>query len=490
MKTNKQTQGIIPKTIGKIKNFFGSQKKKVLKAVDKNPNRSFYVALSILVILIVISNVLGSTQPETTTQTQQAKKVELYTIGKAPRVEVLGKVEKSGVITITALAPGVVSSINRREGSAVRKGETLIGLASNYQGGNASSLQRQLAAAQYKNTNDTYDLQKELIGKQRELAEKGDIQADEMRNIADKSLGETRDLITLNTEIIATLDANIADLEATNVGGANDDLIFSTKSLKSQFLAGNLAAKQGIRMAEYSAAGDTAAAQMSDLGRDLALKQLDFQEKMLDLSKEISGIQLKISQVVEAMMYPAAPFAGVVERVLVKRGQAVNPGTPLAILSGEGKGQTSVVVAYVSAEMARTISKLEESVISISGMESFSAQPTYVSGAPVQGSLYGVYFTIPDEYVDKVSDGSFITIELPVGYFDTATSVPFVPIDAIYQTKEKNYLFVVDGDKAKSLEVELGQVMGSLVEITKGIDSSARVILNRTVISGDMITEQ
>ncbi len=81
---------------------------------------------------------------------------------------------KSGVIKIVAQAPGIVSGINVYEGQEVVKGGQLLSLSSNYQGGNAAAVQAQIAKNSYNLAKDTNETQKDLINKQREIANKTD----------------------------------------------------------------------------------------------------------------------------------------------------------------------------------------------------------------------------------------------------------------------------------------------------------------------------
>ena len=76
---------------------------------------------------------------------------------------VTGEIEKSGVVTVVALTPGIVSKINFREGASVSKGTVLMNLATNYQGGNASRAQRQIAGVQYQNILDTYETDRKSV---------------------------------------------------------------------------------------------------------------------------------------------------------------------------------------------------------------------------------------------------------------------------------------------------------------------------------------
>lgn len=463
------------------------RREKINAYIDKNPNRSFYIFLGLLVILIVISNILGNPKAKNIEQRLLTKKVDFYSVGRAPQIEVLATIEKSGVVTLTALSPGVVQSINKSEGSTVNRGEIIISLSSNYQGGNTASLQRSLAQTQYQNILDTFDAQKELIKKQKELSEKADANSDELRDITDKSVDETNDLINLNSEIISSLDTNIQALVSTNVGTSNDALILSSKQLKSQFVAATNAARQGVRMAEYNASAEKPPSDLSNLQKDVTLKQLEIQEKMLDLNKEVSSIQLKIARIVESLMFPSSPISGTVQRISVKVGQSVSPGMELAVIGSNSDKYDVDAVAYISSDIAKKISKIDLATVHLNSSISYKAQPVFVSSDPVKDTLHAVYFKIPTQYTKDTSDKSYIKINLPLGYADTGTSIPYIPIDSVYQTKESNYVFIDESGVAKSRKLELGNVFGSYVEVVKGLSSGSQIIVNRNVIEGDKV---
>ena len=477
----------------RIKNgFFAARKrispyrKRALVFIDKRPFASFFVILGILLLLIIVSNILGATKPPETKKEAQIKQIKVYNVGGSPKLTVQAQIEKSGAIKITALTPGVVQTIYKNTGESFAKGETLIGMSSNYQGGNTSSLSRQLAQTQYNNALETYDTQKDIIQKQRELADKTDVNADELRNITSKSIDETKSLVGLNDDILKGIDQNLATLEANPPSSANDAMILSAKQLKTQFLAANNQARGALRGAEFSAASDRAPAELSNLSKDLTLKQLDVQAKMLDMNKEVSRIQLNIAQVAEGMMFPSAPFNGTVQRVFVKVGQQVNPGTELMVLSQTAEDDPITAIAYVSGDVAKKVSSLEESTLHIGDLKLLSS-PTFVSKEAISSSLYGVYFDIPDQYNDDLTEKGFIQIDLPIGYADTSSSVPYIPLDAIYQTKAENFVFVVEKGVATPKKVQLGEVYGSFVEIKSGLSNTESIILNRNIIAGDRV---
>lgn len=154
------------------KHTFQKVQKNVYTRVSKNPFVYFVGLLSVLLLLIIVGNFLR-TPKQTTTQPQvTTKKVAVYQAGLVPKIRFQAQVEKSGVVTITALTQGVVQSLKFKEGDHVSKGNVLVALSTNYQGGNVLSTQRAIAGKQYQNAKDTYDLQKETLEKQKKAGRK------------------------------------------------------------------------------------------------------------------------------------------------------------------------------------------------------------------------------------------------------------------------------------------------------------------------------
>ena len=454
----------------------------VYRFTSKRPFASLFVLLGILLILIIVGNILNrpkETQEETKAQ---VKKVSVYHIGTAPTMTVQAQVEKSGVVTITALSPGVVQQIYVVPGDTVQKGRTLISTSSNYQGGNAAWLQVQIAKSALDNINDTYDTQKDIIAKQKDITSKVDSNNDEFRSIADKSLQETRNLISLNDSILSTLRTNLTTYETA--GDATNTLY--TKQSISSYTSANNSLRNALRNNEYSSAGDKNPAQISDLTREISIKQLELQEKAIDLNRDVTRIQYQISQVQAAAMYPSSPFNATVQRVLVKMGEAVSPGTPLVILSQEIEEDPIVAVAYVTREIAMQTSYAQPSVLTL-GDISYESYPSYVSRDAVQGTLYGIFYPIPDSYHGHVTENGYINVKIPVGQAETSAAVPFVPLDAVYQTQEEAYVFIAEKGKAVAKKLTLGPVTGRYVEVKSGLKSGDIVILNRTVVGGDSV---
>ena len=280
--------------------------KKTLQLIDRRPLRSFFLALLVVFLLIVAGNLLPKAKQDTT-KPQVIKNVSVYKIGTAPKVTVQAQIKKSGVVQITSQVAGVVNYISASEGAKISRGTQLFSIASNYYGGNAASLQRQIAQTQHDNLLATFQLQKDAIQRQKDQANKTFDNSDQLRDIISKSNDDTNSLINLNDQILQSIQSALDTTPATDSA-----TLRSLNLLKSQLMSGNNQAKSALRNSQYNGDADKPGFELEKITKDIALKKLDVQEKQLDMSKEISSLQLAVARVNEAMYYPASPFSLVV----------------------------------------------------------------------------------------------------------------------------------------------------------------------------------
>jgi multidrug efflux pump subunit AcrA (membrane-fusion protein) len=459
--------------------------------IDKHPLPAFFGFLGVLFLLVLVGTFLRKPADTTAPVTPPAKLVEVYTLGDSPKMTFSAKVEKSGVISIFAQSPGVVSKVRVTEGDRVRRGQSLLSLSSNYQGANAASLSRQMAEKNFQATSDNFELQKSIIANQRELAEKGNLQAEQMREISRRTLDDTRSQIDLNEDIVDYIQAQITTLEQTNVNGSNAAALQTARQGKAGALAGLNQLRSALRTLEYQSADDKVPADIANLSKDLTLKQLDLQEKGLTLGKEIAELNLKLARVSESLMYPATPCAGVVERVYLKPGQTVAPGTLLATIKADEGENTAVVL--VTKDLASQVAKTEASEFLIGG-KSVPLVPRYVSTEATDGNLYSILYAIPKEYSADLVNSSNLEVHIPMGAKRVITDTFIVPLDSVYQTQKTAFVYVTNQDgetlKAKTVEVGLGEITGQYVQITQGLTNSDTVIVSRNIAEGDSIRTQ
>jgi multidrug efflux pump subunit AcrA (membrane-fusion protein) len=451
--------------------------------IKRRPFTSFFIVLGIFLLIMILGNVVLSPKKTSELEVSVPKEVRTYKLGSAPKVTFQGKIEKSGVIKIVAQTPGIVSNINVSEGQEIAQGTNILSLSTNYQGGNAASVSRQITQTQYKNAKDSYPTQKDLIQKQKELADKNRENASSMQQIASSSASDSQNIINTNQALIDTLNSNLEDLVANNPGGINDSAILQTRQQIAQYQAANTQISASIRNLNLQA-NDTSK-DVSSLQHDIAIKQLEIQEKALNMNLDISKLSYKLALINEATMYPSSPFAGKVERIFVHVGDNVNPGTVLASFSGDT--QHVQIIVTVPEGIAKNISRLETSGINIGG-KTLDLSPSYVSQDATDGVLYSVIFQLDDSIAHELTNLSYASVSLPIGTGNTTNEVPFIPLDSVTQTQEESFVYVVsDKNTAKALKINLGQVQGNYVEVTSGLPKESQVILDRNVIEGDKL---
>ncbi len=449
---------------------------------QRHPFFAFFISLAILLLVIILGSVVFRTKPGEEVKRTQVKEVEVFRLGQSPTISVQGQVSKSGVVKIVAQSPGIVSAIHVIEGAEVGKGKTLISLSSNYQGGNAFSLQRQLAGLQYKNTKDTYDTQKDIIAKQKDLINKQSENSDELRKITQSSIDETQSLVNLNTTILDKVKNDINNLESTNINGANDQAILGLQQLQAQIQGGTNQLQSALRSAKYQIDEDKPVQDMEDINKDIALKQIEIQEKALKLGLEIAGVQLRLAKVLESTMFPASPLNATVQKVHVKLGDSVAPGMPLVTLAGNSG--VIIVDAKVTQKTAASISAGAMAKLDVNGT-TIEISPSFISTEATSGQLYSVIFYIDEKHQELFTDNAFVTVTLPVGLSNTGIS--FIPVDSVFQTQEEAYVFVINNNKAQSKKVTLGEITGGYVMVESGLNPSETIILNRTVSEGETV---
>jgi multidrug efflux pump subunit AcrA (membrane-fusion protein) len=466
--------------------------KTITRSIITHPAQSFFGVLGIFFLLIIIGSFIGKPKQSSNTAEQVSKQVEIHNIGSAPRIQMTAQVESSGVVKVVAQSSGIVQQLFVREGDRVYRGNNILWLSTNYQGGTAPTVARQIAQKNYDYITSTYDSQKNLIDRQRSIADSVQSQAGDLRAITNGSIGETQNLIDLDQSIVDTLSTQITQLEASNVGGANDALILQAKQGKAGATAGLNALKATLANATYQVDENNQPAHIVNAQHDVTIAQLDLQQKALDLNKEVSLLNLRIAQISEALMYPSSPVNGVVERVYVQLGQNVIQGTVIATITGDKK--TSSVIVQVPESIAKAVSRLEPSTIVV-GPERFDVPITYVSTQPTDGTLFSIIYRVPADKESLMVAGTSVRVSLPVGGDASTRAVPVIPIDAVYQTQTDSYVFTASPSAtgvytAQVVHVELGNTFGSSVEVLKGLSGDAHVITSRTVIQGDTVTIQ
>ncbi len=456
-----------------------------LAILESRPLATFSVALVLVVGLIFLSSYLRTPKISPVVE-QKPKQVKLFQIGTVPTVSFQGQVEKSGTTTIVALAGGVVQKVNVRVGQVVGRGQTLISLSQNYQGGNTASLARAISGKQRDLADSTYNTQLDIISKQRDLGRDNRDNFTKMAEMSRAAASDTHDVIDLNNQIISSLESSLNLLSADPVGNAAT--ILSTKQYLVQFKGSNAQLASSLRSAELQGDVSNPATAIATTQYDILVKQLDLQAASLSLSRDLADLSFRVAQINESMFFPAAPYKGTIQRVFVHPGQFVAPGTPLVAIAENGS-QSADIVVLVPSTIASQVSSLVPSTITFAN-QSISITPSFVSTEAVSGGEHTITYQITGNQVGDLTDKSYVKVEIPLGNPGTMlTTTPTIPVDSVYQTENQSTVFVKKDGKATAVNVELGGVMGDYVQVKSGLTTNDQVILDRSVTDGQLVEE-
>lgn len=482
-KVNKPNSERPNKSSGKRKEASETDKRGLKEAYRNHPVFTFVLLLLIFSVVIGISYI--SRQPDTTIEEEEIESTaKIFDVNEPLDLKIQGRVESGGSLTIYSQVPGIVSRINVEEGSVVYPGRYLVNLSQNYSGGNAASVQRQIAENQLENTNNTLQTQLELINLQREIAEKVDDNADELRSISERSIGATEEIIDLNQEVLDTLNENLEFLEENNENNQNSEAILNLKQAIAGVKGGQLQLQTSLRNLKYQTADDNPPAELSDRQREVTILGLDLQEKGLYLGRDIAELSVKAARIGESVYYPQSPVKGVIEKIYAVKDQPIQAGTPLAVISTKS---SEVQISALIPEIFQKLLKSGASTEIKSNLDSFPAEITYISDIPVQGSLYSVKLLVKDPNL-TVTPGEYLEISLKTAANCQKGHTCLIPVSAITKSQNETSLLIARGGIAEKKVVTTGDIAGGFVELIKGVDEIELIITERNIIEGDKIS--
>ena len=174
-----------------------------------------------------------------------------------------------------------------------------------------------------------------------------------------------------------------------------------------------------------------------------------------------------------ALYNVVAPFAGTVDEVLPKLGEAVAPGVPVArLLSGQG----GKIVAEVSENYASSLKAGDVALVKLPdlGTEEFATTVRTVSrGISAVSRTFTVELKVPARLAGQLRPNQVAQVRIQ-NY--RAPSVPVLPVDAVQKDETNSFVFVVEGGKAAKRIIQLGKTYNGKVEVSAGLKADDKVI--------------
>jgi len=204
----------------------------------------------------------------------------------------------------------------------------------------------------------------------------------------------------------------------------------------------------------------------------------DLQLRKLDLKREQMSLENMMNRLSKSRLY--SPISGVVTFVeKMTAGDFVNAYQNIVSVADPSQLQLTYV-ASDSKELTQVKAgmpvKLKYRGVEYTGkvVQAPSNVPIATDANKAQTNAVTIYMSIDDAPADsKVGDSAEMTIDLQKRH-----DVIVLPRSAIRSYMNRYYVQIADGERRKEVDVEVGLMTATEVEIVKGVEEGQQVILN------------
>jgi len=218
-----------------------------------------------------------------------------------------------------------------------------------------------------------------------------------------------------------------------------------------------------------------------DLQARIAWKQHYLQERSVELTHDTAQLQAAQAGASAALFQTIAPLAGHLEEVSVRVGDYVQAGTVVAVLKADNADDVQIT-ANIGAGRAAHIDIESEVTAEYKGNK-IPLEIVHLSQSGTGGQSYTLTFHVDKEVLGNVDDGSFIKINLPL---ESEENI-LVPLDSVHFSSDSSEVYILEDNTAQIKKVTLGDVIGSYIVITDGLDKNVNVIMDRNVTNGEQV---
>lgn len=198
------------------------------------------------------------------------------------------------------------------------------------------------------------------------------------------------------------------------------------------------------------------------------------------LSQLEAGMQNALSNVeqldtvlenVDARGNVVAPISGTLVTMNAAEGSFISNTMPLAVIDG---AEQMKAVVQVSEALVPKLSAGDAASVSVSAAnQSFEAVIRSVErAANMQTRLYTVTLSLPSG-TDGLLAGMFADVTF---HTDVSENTIVVPTEAVLTRGETRYVFVVENDAAKYVEVTTGLTGNGVTEVLTGLESGQKLV--------------
>lgn len=166
-----------------------------------------------------------------------------------------------------------------------------------------------------------------------------------------------------------------------------------------------------------------------------------------------------------------APVSGTILTLNAAESSYVSPSMPVAVIDGADRMEISV---SVSEALVPKLAQGDEVDVSISALnvQLVGAIKKLERSANMQTKLYNVTISI-DEDVDGLLSGMFADVSFRT---DTSADAIVIPTEAILTSNGVQYVFVVEDNTARYVEIGTGLTGSGVTEVTSGLKGGEQLV--------------
>ncbi|MDX9893737.1 MAG: efflux RND transporter periplasmic adaptor subunit [Patescibacteria group bacterium] len=283
-------------------------------------------------------------------------------------------------------------------------------------------------------------------------------------------IAQTKILVDTTSVLLQNALGNVASLTSdqtlittyqTQINGQASAILASQNGLRHTITANDLAiaaANNNLELANI----------------ELANSQIAFNNSQTsaEVQKTLSQSQLDNAAYSFNNLSLPSPFSGTIISTLVEPGQQVSPGQDIVEL-----GNLSIVEIEVSVDPDFAKQIKEGDRVKINGQNDgiiYQKQPT----GDIQSGKVGIKINA-DNQDNQLAAGEIAQVTFSLTY--QASDLIIVPISSVTIESNETYVFVVEDGRAVKRPVTLGQIFGSKVSVSFGLQPGDQMIIRNGV---------
>ena len=167
-----------------------------------------------------------------------------------------------------------------------------------------------------------------------------------------------------------------------------------------------------------------------------------------------------------------APISGTILSLNAAEGSYVGPTAPVAVIDGVDRLEIAV---SVSEALVPKLAEGDEVDVSVSALDAqlVGTIKKIEHSASMQTKLYSVSISIPED-VEGLLSGMFADVSFRT---DTSADTIVIPTEAILTSNNVQYVFVVENEAARYVEISTGLTGNGVTEVTSGLKAGDQLVI-------------